>query len=86
MEEKLTAQQWATMNAEANASAIVQKNKELLTEMIQQLDSISRRVDINQEKRYWRLNFISASLAGGYKCDQAIDMSDYLIEKLFKGE
>lgn len=83
MEEKLTAQQWAAMAANANAEALVKRNKELLTDLVQQLDSTARRVDGESEKSHWRKSFASAAIASGKTPDEAILVADAMIRKLF---
>lgn len=78
-EKKLTAQEWADINAEA----LVSKNKELLMEMVKQFDEVSRRVDINQEKSHWRKVFISSAIQSGKDAQEAIKIADELINDVY---
>lgn len=77
-QEKLTAQQWVDMNA----NALVERNRELLVEMIERLDAATRRVDREAERSHWRKVFAAAAIEGGSGCLQAVAVADEMLRLL----
>lgn len=77
--EKLTAQQWADMNAEALAL----RNREILLEMVEKITALNDKPGGDDVKIHWRRVFAAAAIESGKTPDQALDVANEMVALLF---
>lgn len=77
-EERLTPQEWADMNA----TALAEKNREILIDLISRLEAHQAKAAKEGEANHWRRVFAAAAIEGGKTCEEAIALADEMVQRL----
>lgn len=73
----LTPQEWA----EISASALAEKNREVVSEMISRFEKMQEKAALG-ERENWRRVFASSAIQSGFNCENAISIADRMLNLL----